>query len=144
MACKSMSRPFLDYEGWLTNRLRGFWDYTEPFMPPQPPSIEDELHLSIKLGDTVVKDAMIRMRRCLYLRAVKHPLRLHPPNDHFVGDLNYQWMATITMHDIGLLIGHAINLIQNNDVALPQQALRAATALATLYSVRKYLHCGVA
>src|SRR6202007_2590882 len=50
------------------------------------------------------------------------------------------WMATTTMHDIGLLIGHALNIVQSNDVASPQQALRAATTLAALYSVRKYLH----
>ena len=151
MACKLFQKTALDYEVWFAGRLEGFWAYTETFVPSQPAHIITDLHPTLmSFTGTIVYGAAIRIRRCLHLRDTLGPLGIHPTD---TGDLRFSWLATKTLHDIGLLINQAIDLITEGDIrrktgqypaiecsVLDNTDLRVAVTLTTLFSLRKFLH----
>ena len=167
MACKAVQRTLLDFEFWLAKMLKGFWAYTESFLAPAPDHIVNGLNPYLTDGDAVVFGAMIRLRRYLYIRDSQGALGMHPPDKYIIADLQWAWSASTTLHDIGLLLNHALNLIEASKARIEQKTranaeienelltkrshsqweqqnldLRLATTFATLYSVRKYLHEG--
>lgn len=151
LACKVFRKTALDYDIWCTSRLDSFWSYAISFVPPPSFIIENSLHPDIAcLNGDNIQEALRRLRWALYLRDTLGPLGMHLPE---VGDLVYNWIISRTMHDIGLLINQAIDLISATKatsaitqdptlrcVILDNRELHAAVTLTTLYSLRKYLH----
>jgi hypothetical protein len=134
----------LDFEEWLKPRMEAFWTVTEQHLPPQPQYIVGSLSTSSLLEETV-RDALVRIRRCLDLRDTLGPFGIHPSGNFISGDLRYSWMCTRTLHDMGLLI----NLATTDDSieagkGTPAQDLdhqmRKAINWCTLYNLRKYIH----
>lgn len=144
MACKSLNPTCLDYKCWLANRLNPFWNYSETVVPEVPPKLSKNLHPSLTNEHEVVHGAMLRLRRCLYIRDTLGPRKMHPSESQGTGDLMYLWIATKTLHDIGSLVNHAVEMIESIQNEQWEQRLdvliHAAISLTALYSMRKYLH----
>jgi hypothetical protein len=146
MACKVLRKTFLDFEYWLASRLKDFWTYSGSFLPPAPTFIVGQLHESIVQADIVVYNAMVRLRRTLHIRDTVDPVVMHAPEESMIGDLKYSWMATTSLHDIGMLINRAIDLASFGDTenrsneVTSERYMGAALAFTTLYNIRKYMH----
>ena len=161
MACKAMRHTLLDFKHWLKRMLTEFWVYTESLLDPLPADVQEPMNHFIASDNGPVPTAATRLRRCLAMRDSHGALGMHPPDQHIVAHLKWAWAASRTLHDIGLLINRALNLIAQVDecstmkhqsevatddsmsmARVHELEMRAAMTLTVLYNVRKYLHKG--
>lgn len=132
-----MQRTLFDSISWIPNRLTNFWRKTELLLPDVG---EEYQYLHSSIDTFAVREAAIHLRRCLLIG--RTPMRLRDPLTAKLGESMYNWMATITLCDMGILVAVHLDLIENmdNSWSIGKRYTEAALAIAVLQILRKSMH----
>lgn len=132
-----MQRTLFDSISWVPDRLASFWRKTEKLLPDVGEEYEN-LHSSI--NTIIVREAAINLRRCLLIG--RTPMRLRDPLTLKLGESVYNWMATITLCDMGILVAVHLDLTENagDCWTVGKRYTEAALAIALLQILRKSMH----
>lgn len=136
-----MMRPtLLDFNGWISQKLESIWAVEEAALPDIGSEYQN-IHPS--LDNHMMRDALIRARRCISLSSAERALDLTKPKDFEVSELLYIHFANRTHHDSGLLVNHYLAFVDESSLREGSSAgslyVDAALTLTTLYSIRTYI-----
>jgi hypothetical protein len=145
LACKTMRRTLLDYDKWLPDMFNAFWAAGEALLPALQEHLVKYIHPALSRANNIVFQATVRVRRCVNVHeSVVVGSALLQSSDYSTRYMLYNGMGSRIIHDVGLLINTAVDMIetvcdgQANAVAL-EHCVNTALVLATLYSVRKLM-----
>lgn len=138
MQMAKLQRTLFDPISWVPDRLTDFWRKTELLLPDVGEAYYKNLHGSI--NTMIVREAAIHLRRCLLIG--RTPMRLRDPLTLKLGQSIYNWMATITLCDMGALLAIHLDLIEDTDslLSIGKRYTEAALAIAMLQILRKSMH----
>lgn len=143
LSCVRFQHTMFDFEKWVPIRLQSTWEQLGSALPTPLPLVAD-IHPSIQ--DEQLREILFRVRHCLSIW--ESPPSLDEPQGKQRAEYIYIWMSSRTLHDMGIIINRATDLI-NNPPSAPsssqsntpgQHYMTATLAMTILCCLRKYLH----